>query len=689
MADTNGGGGSSPDNGNASLPPQQDLHHRINAVNTTSCLPGWSYRPPHPSDKPGFDPTAPPNIDPIDLGDYVRPVDVTNLEASGRGRDFFDMGLRLMLSYQHELAARCFLVCLETSPYCALAHGFVALCHAPNYNFKGEAYYESAHHPEEIDYDDLLCIFPSQQVAERHATKGVDLIEEIRKLNGGGSRAGKKGGKSKNKRSKYNTKSQSNAAGQVVEASTDNASPSSKPKVISDVEMQLLLAIRVLTCHPGLEHTLADDIVGRPFADAMRKVHEKYPKDPEVAYCFAESLMVLNAWQLYEYPTGKAVSPDVDETRKVLETSLSIHKDHAGLCHMYVHLSEMSAHPEKALTACEPLRNKFHQAGHLIHMPTHIDVLVGDYEKCVLYNCKAIEADEKSMSISPGTAGRESFYFGYIVHNFHMSCYGTILGGFEAKGMELSEKLNLALSEEMFEENPDLAAYLEAYSALDVHVLIRFGRWQKILELKSPKNKRLMLFRAAAIKFGKALAYANMGDIDAAKREANNFDSLRGDPDAAHRILHNNSVEQLLAVDSVMAHGEIAYREGKYADAFDLLRKAVIMQDGLNYDEPWGKMQPIRHALGGLLLEQGLLDESEQVFRRDLELHPRNPWAMVGLASVLRKKGGKSKDCCTGSDDNAEEIAELEELLRLQRSGNFADVDIKVACACCEEDSYS
>jgi tetratricopeptide (TPR) repeat protein len=423
----------------------------------------------------------------------------------------------------------------------------------------------------------------------------------------------------------------------------------------------------------------------------MRKIYEKYPNDPDVAYCFAESLMVLNAWKLYEYPTGKAVSPDVVETREVLEKSLQAHRDHAGLCHMYVHLSEMSAHPEKALLACEPLRHNFPHAGHLIHMPTHIDVLVGDYEKCVLYNCKAIEADERSMVISPGTAGRESFYFGYIVHNFHMSCYGAILGGYESKAMELSQKLNQALSEEMFEEYPDLTAYLEAYSALDVHVLIRFGRWQKLLELESPKNKRLMLFRAASIKFGKALAHANLGNLDDAKREANNFDSLRGDPDAAYRILHNNSVEHLMAVDSVMARGEIAYREGNHEKSFNLLREAVIMQDNLNYDEPWGKMQPIRHALGGLLLEQGHLQEAEQVFRRDLELHPKNPWALVGLISTLKKKtNAKVNSCCSSTTssggDFADEIATLENVLKQQRSAAIADAEIKVACACCQED---
>jgi tetratricopeptide (TPR) repeat protein len=608
-----------------------------------------------------------PNIDAIDLGTYTR-KNVSNVEEE-RGRTYFDMGLRLMLSYQHEMASRCFLACLKISQHCALAHGLVALCHSPNYNFKGEAYYESAHHPEEEAIHDLYCVFPSQQVAARHSKMAVEKIEELRKLHKKGAKGSKKGKGSKNK----------GKSKPMILLDENGIDDSTKvPMVISDVETQLLFAIRKLTCHPGLDYTLSDDIVGRPYGNAMRSVHEKYPNDPEVAYCFAEALMVLNAWQLYEFPTGKAVSPDVEETRHVLEKCLTIHKDHAGLCHMYVHLSEMSAHPEKALEACKPLRNNFPHAGHLIHMPTHIDVLVGDYESCVKYNCKAIEADERSMQNSPGTAGRESFYFGYIVHNYHMAVYGAILGGFEQKAMELARKLNEFVREDMFEVYPDLTAYLESYSALDIHVMIRFGRWKELLDLVSPKNKRLMLFRAASIRYAKALAHASLGNIDEAKREANIFDSLRGDPEAEHRILHNNSVANLLAIDGVMVRGEIAYREEDYDEAFSLLRKAVNMQENLNYDEPWGKMQPIRHALGGLLLEQGQIGESEEVFRKDLTFHPNNPWALVGLINTLEKKAG---GCCNGTN----EIAELKAQLQKQRQLELADYDVKFACACCQD----
>lgn len=251
--------------------------------------------------------------DTVDLGNYIRP-NVSNTQ-NPKGKTYFDMGLRLMLSYQHEMAANCFLTCLEHSPYCVLAHGFVALCHSPNYNFKGEAYYESAHHIHEMQVHDLLCRFPSQQVADRHSKSAIDKIEYLRKLHrkakGGGGK-GKKKGKGKSKQNGANNNQQTNGDSPTLKEDGGTAIDET-PVMVSDIELKLLMAIRTLCCQPGLSPGLSEEMVGRPYADAMRKVYQKYPDDPDIAYCFAESLMVLNAWQLFEFPTGKPVSPDVTE----------------------------------------------------------------------------------------------------------------------------------------------------------------------------------------------------------------------------------------------------------------------------------------------------------------------------------------------------------------------------------------
>merc|ERR1712087_682871 len=110
---------------------------------------------------------------------------------------------------------------------------------------------------------------------------------------------------------------------------------------------------------------------------------------------------------------------------------------------------------------------------------------------------------------------------------------------------------------------------------------------------------------------------------------------------------------------------------------------------------PWGKMQPIRHALAGLLLEQNQLDESEEVYREDLKKHPRNPWSLTGLINCLRKRidaTKKTSSCChssVGAEDAKknevlrEEIDLLQAQLQEQRKCEWADFDISVSCECC------
>jgi tetratricopeptide (TPR) repeat protein len=262
-----------------------------------------------------------------------------------------------------------------------------------------------------------------------------------------------------------------------------------------------------------------------------------------------------------------------------------------------------------------------------------------------------------------------------------MAIYGSILGAMERKGMEIANDLNALVNEALFNECPNLVAYLESYSATDIHVMVRYGRWKEILEIEMPADKTLMLYRTASIFYGRALSWAMSGNYVEAKKEADRFDNLRkSHPEAAERILHNNTVAALLAVDAVMIRGEIAYREGKHDEGLSLLRKAVDLQDNLNFDEPWGKMQPIRHALGGLLLEQGQIDEAEAVFRKDLAFHPRNPWAMVGLIRCLQKR---SNSLCCSNDDVSSEINLLKEHLHLQRQMEWADFDVVVPCECC------
>lgn len=199
-----------------------------------------------------------------------------------------------------------------------------------------------------------------------------------------------------------------------------------------------------------------------------------------------------------------------------------------------------------------------------------------------------------------------------------------------------------------------------------------------------------MLFRTASLHYARGLALANTGRIEKAIEEADLLDKYRLNSCAELRILHNNNVADLLAVDALMLRGEIAYHSGNHEEGFTLLREAVRLQDGLNYDEPWGKMMPVRHALGGLLCNQGYFDECEDVFRVDLKFHPKNPWAIVGLITCLQNRLNADHSCCkktrTQTEDSEklkQEIAELDRVLKVQRASKWVDFDIVVPCVCC------
>ncbi|MEE9427350.1 MAG: hypothetical protein V3V25_04295 [Paracoccaceae bacterium] len=383
------------------------------------------------------------------------------------------------------------------------------------------------------------------------------------------------------------------------------------------------------------------------YADAMRLVYQKHEQDLDVASLFAEALMNRTPWALWDLKTGQiAKGASTTEAAKVLETAM-VQTDamsHPGLLHMYIHLMEMSPHPEKALKAADALRGLAPDAGHLQHMPTHIDVLCGHYERVVASNQDAIIADRKFLE----REGPLNFYSTYRCHDYHFKIYGAMFLGQYQPAIEAAEEMVSTLPENLLTiQSPPMADWLEAFISMKQHVYIRFGKWQEILEQKLPKNVELFCMTVAMIHYAKSVAFAAKGNVKRAKNQAYKFEAaVEMVPDS--RFLFNNSCLDILAIAREMMLGEIEYREANYDAAFAHLRKSVELDDNMPYDEPWGWMQPTRHALGALLLEQGHVEESAAVYRADLGLddtlsracrHPDNVWSLMGYHDCLLKLG--------------------------------------------------
>jgi tetratricopeptide (TPR) repeat protein len=411
------------------------------------------------------------------------------------------------------------------------------------------------------------------------------------------------------------------------------------------------------------------------FANAMRKVYQAHPEDLDVCTLFAESIMNRTPWELWDLPTGKpAEGADTEEAVDVLETAFEKLADkgskrHPGLLHMYLHLMEMSPHPEKALSAGDALIDLVPDAGHLQHMPTHVDVLCGDYQNVVLRNHRAIQADNKYLERS----GPMNFYTLYRCHNYHFKIYGAMFLGQRQVALDTADELAASLPPEVVEP---LADWVEGFYPMKQHVLIRFGEWEQIKQQPLPQDPQLYAFTLTLIHYAKTVAHAATGDITAAEAAREDYLAAKAAMPETRTIFNNLCID-ILTVAEAMLEGELSYRKGDFDIAFAHLRRSVELDDNLPYDEPWGWMQPTRHALGALLLEQDRIDEAEAVYRADLGFdntlaracqHPGNVWSLHGFHECLTR---------LGRNDEAELIKPA-----LDKALARADVTIRYSCYC-------
>ncbi|WP_299679160.1 hypothetical protein [uncultured Roseobacter sp.] len=409
------------------------------------------------------------------------------------------------------------------------------------------------------------------------------------------------------------------------------------------------------------------------FSDAMRRVYADHPRDLDVICLFAEALMNRTPWLLWDLPSGQpAEGASTLEAQAALETAFDTLPgawDHPGLLHMYIHLMEMSPVPEKALRHGDRLVDLVPDSGHLVHMATHIDVLCGDYQNVIWRNRRAAQVDRKYEAL----AGAQNFYTVYRIHNVHFEAYGAMFLGQPEVALAAADRLVEMLPDPVVRYLPDL---FESFWGKKIHVMVRFGLWQEILDEPLPEDAELYSYTTCAMRQARVIALANLGQIDDAQKERLLADeALKAVQET--RMVFNNFASDVLAVGEAMMEGELAFKSGDTDSGIAHLRRSVALDDALLYDEPWGWMQPTRHALGALLMEQRAFDEAEAVYRADLGLdetlaracqHPRNVWSLHGLHECLVQRGA---------------LAEARHIkLQLDPALARATVPIRASCFC-------
>ncbi|MCE9594254.1 MAG: hypothetical protein K8S98_08670 [Planctomycetes bacterium] len=363
------------------------------------------------------------------------------------------------------------------------------------------------------------------------------------------------------------------------------------------------------------------------YAAALGEVWKRHPGDLDAGALYAEALMDLQPWDLWTLegePKGRAT-----EIVGVLEAVLAKNPRHVGATHLYIHAIEASPHPEKALAAANVLRDLVPGAGHLVHMPAHIDLRLGDFEAACVANERAIEADRRYEQLFP----RAGFYRVYMAHNHHFLAFASMMQGNEQRAFDAAKAMVAGIPDEFYAH---AAPLIDGFVPVVAHVLVRFGRWDDILAL--PPYPAELPVANAVRHYARGTALAALGRVDEADLELVAFRAELARVEETQPI-GNNPARKVLGIPEKLLEGELAYRRGDEEAGLAALREAVAIEDSLVYDEPPDWMMPARHPLGAALLASKRFDAAEQVFRRDLQRFPANGWSLFGLRAAVRGLG--------------------------------------------------
>lgn len=403
----------------------------------------------------------------------------------------------------------------------------------------------------------------------------------------------------------------------------------------------------------------------KKYAAALGEVWKAHPNNPDVGALYANARMVIRPWDLYETKTRKPKG-DTLEIRNVIEQVLAIAPNHPGALHLYIHVIEPGTNPRGALSVAGRLDHLVPASGHLRHMPTHIYIQTGHWDRAVNQNAEAMGSDVAYRARAPGRLGQT----GYQVHNAHMLVFAATMSARRNEAMDAARAMWA-----MWEDLPDdleseaklkeEAGYIDTLMCAVYDVHKRFGEWNELLEEPEPPRAEFFPLTCVLRHAARAIAHANLKDFDKAREELETFQAKMNALPKEQQF-GADQARKVLDVSLHFVKGEIALNEEKWGEAAAHLKKAIVIEDELRYTEPPQYLQPTRHALGAVYLKDGKPGKAAAVYRRDLEEWPNNVWSLYGLERALKAQ-----------NKNAARAGK-----RFKAAMKFADSPVDSSCMC-------
>ena len=410
--------------------------------------------------------------------------------------------------------------------------------------------------------------------------------------------------------------------------------PNEEPQAYELVQKAMSLKGRGTAREQAYIEALAERYSGRAadrqprdaaYADAMRRVHERFPDDLDAAMLYVESVMDLRPWGYWQ--RDGAPHARTDDIVRLTEQVLARNPKHPGAVHMYIHLMEGTATPEKAEQAADTLLTLMPAAGHMVHMPAHIYQRIGRYADAIKSNQLAIAADEDYIS---QCRAQGLYPMAYYPHNIHFLWFAATADGQSKLAIESARQLASKIDDDTLKNLPLTAGF----RMVPYYALTRFGRWDEMLNEPEPPSFSAVL--RAVWHYARGLSFVAKNQIPAAEQELRRLIALTSDPSMKESLFSPNIAAAIVAPAPAVLAGEIAAARGDYDLAISQLDRAVRLEESLVYTEPSEFHFPPRLALGAILLQAGRAAEAETVYWEDLRRNRENGWALFGLLQALR-----------------------------------------------------
>ena len=390
------------------------------------------------------------------------------------------------------------------------------------------------------------------------------------------------------------------------------------------------------------------------YSKYMKEVFTQFPDNAFVATLYVESVMNLHPWDFYDTKGGEP-RPWTMEIVTLLEKVISIDPENPLANHIYLHATEAGPNVEKALNSAERLKTLVPGAGHLVHMPSHIYINTGDYHAGSIANENAVIAD----SIYIAECKVQGYYPQlYYTHNYHFLAATAAFEGRGSRAIEAAYKTASLVDKKYYHE----AGYetIQHYLTIPLHLLVKFAQWEKIIA--NPKPTDDLSYPTAIWHYARGMAFSNLGKFAEAKEELKQLNEVGQSKSVSSLVIWGlNPASEICKISSLVLEAEIISKEGRYKGAMQLLKDAIKIEDGLNYNEPPDWFFSVRHVLGDIQLKSGDFIEAEKTYRKDLLYWPKNGFALNGLFESLNGQGkGKEAEELNVQFEEAWKLADSE-----------------------------